>query len=107
MEYETLVEKNINYMMDKMFGDKDIALKTVTKMNLLFDGKEETKKEIEKTLIKMKQMNECESNFICNELYLTYDKDGNIVYVDDIGNEYKNEICIESKIQSNANLKSN
>ena len=39
-------------MMDKKIGDKDIALKTVTKMNLLVDGEEETKNDIEKTLMK-------------------------------------------------------
>ena len=35
MDYESLVEKNVNRMMDKFFGDKDPALKTITKMNLM------------------------------------------------------------------------
>ena len=43
MDYENLIEKNVNHMMDKMFGDKDTMLKSITKMNLLFDEKEETK----------------------------------------------------------------
>ena len=51
MEYESLIERNVNYMCDKLFGDKDITLKIITKMNLLYDGEEETKKDIEKTLI--------------------------------------------------------
>ena len=47
MDFENLIEKNVNHMMDKMFGDKDTMLKSITKMNLLFDGEEETKNQIE------------------------------------------------------------
>ena len=53
----------------------------------------------------MRQMNECESNFICNELFFTYDMDGNIVYADDIGNEYKNKVCDESKGEQDTDFK--
>jgi hypothetical protein len=55
MDYESLVEKNVNHMMDKMFGDKDAALKTITKMNLLFDGEDETLNQMENFLTKMKK----------------------------------------------------
>ena len=53
MDYESLIEKNINHMMEKMFGDKDPALKTVTKMNLMFDGEDDTINEMEDYLTKI------------------------------------------------------
>ena len=106
MEYDSLIERNVNYMCDKLFGDKDITLKTITKMNLLFDGEDETKENIENTLLKMKRINVIESEFIKNELSLTYDRDGNIVYADDIeNNEYKNEVCDESKGEPDTDFK--
>ena len=106
MEYESLIERNVNYMSYKLFGDKDITLKTITKMNLLFDGEDETKENIENTLLKMKRINVIESEFIKNELSLTYDRDGNIVYADDIeNNEYKNEVCDESKGEPDTDFK--
>ena len=55
MDYESLVEKNINHMMEKMFGDKDPALKSVIKMNLMFDGEDESLNQMENYLTKMKK----------------------------------------------------
>ena len=86
-------------MMDKMFGDKDPALKTVTKINLMYDfTDEESKADIDKLLSKMKRINTYEEQCIQEELFLTYDADGNIVSVNDINNdESKNDVCEESK----------
>ena len=56
MDYESLVEINVNHMMDKMFGDKDATLKTITKMNLMFDGEYETLNQMESYLTKMKKI---------------------------------------------------
>lgn len=101
MDYEGLIERNLNHMMDKMFGDKDPALKTVTKMNILFDGTDETKTEMENVLTKIKRMNAVEQQCIKDELHLTYGvgADGNIVSINDI-DESKNDICEESKSES-------
>ncbi len=87
-------------MMDKFFGDKDPALKTITKMNLLHDFTDESKNEIETILTKIKQINSYEEQCIKNELFLTYDIDGNIVSVNDI-DEPKNVFCEESKSEEN------
>ena len=81
MDCISLVEQNINYMTDKLFGDKDPNLKLITKMNLLYDGTEETKDEITATLCKMKRNNEYEVDCILKEMTLTYDLCGNIVPV--------------------------
>ena len=87
MDYESLVEKNVNHMMEKMFGEKDPALKTITKMNILYDGTDETKNDIENVLTKMKKMNAFEAQCIENELHLSYDNDGEIVSIYDIKDE--------------------
>ena len=101
MDYQGLIERNVNHMMDKMFGDKDPALKTITKMNILFDGSDETAKtEMENVLTKIKKLNAFEEKCIKNELYLTYGNDGNIISVNDI-NESENIVCEESKNESN------
>jgi hypothetical protein len=97
MDYEGLVERNINHMMDKMFGDKDPALKTITKMNILYDGSGDTKNEIENVLTKMKRINTYEEKCIQEELSLTYDIAGNIVSIYDINDEPENNFCEESK----------
>ena len=101
MDYESLIEKNINHMMDKMFGDKDPALKTVTKMNLMFDGEDDTINEMEDYLTKMKKMNFFEAKCINEELQLTYDKDGNIVSINNIQDETENDVCKEPENESN------
>ena len=104
MDYESLVEKNLNHMMDKMFGDKDPALKIVTKMNLMFDGTEETKKDIECVLTKMKKMNAYEAQCISEELELTYDKDGNIVSINSI-DETENILWKKSESDENTDFR--
>jgi hypothetical protein len=103
MDYEGLIERNVNNMMDKMFGDKDPALKAITKMNILYDFTDESKNEIENALSKIKRMNFCEAKCIEEELSLTFDKDGNIVFVDSI-DETKNSFCEESKSQQNTDI---
>ena len=101
MDYENLIEKNVNHMMDKMFGDKDVVLKSITKMNLLYDGEEETKNQIEDVLTKMKRMNNFEAKCIEEELHLTYDLAGNIVSINSIYDEPENSFCEESKSEPN------
>ena len=100
MDYESLVEKNVNHMMDKMFGDKDATLKTITKMNLMFDGEDETLNQMESYLTKMKKIHFFEAKCINEELQLTYDTEGNIVYINNITDETKNDFCEESKDES-------
>ena len=90
-------------MMDKLFGDKDPLLKSITKMNLLFDGSEDTLTEMETVLAKIKRMNYHEANCIQDELVLTYDQDGNIMYAVDIGvDECKDEIYDEPEGEQNS-----
>jgi hypothetical protein len=102
MDYESLLEKNVNHMMDKMFGDKDPTLKTITKMNLLYDFDENANNEVISFINKVKKLNDYEAKCIENELVLTYDKDGNIIFVNDIGtDECKNEIYDEPKGEQN------
>ena len=100
MDYEGLIERNVNHMMEKMFGDKDGTLKTITKMNLLCDGEKDTISQIENTLLKMKRMNAFEAKCIDEELYLTYDNDGNIIFINNISDEPKNIVFEESKGES-------
>ena len=95
MDCISLVEQNINYMTDKLFGDKDPNLKLITKMNLLYDGTEETKDEITATLCKMKRNNEYEVDCILKEMTLTYDMCGNIVPVGDKPNNETPTRCFE------------
>ena len=53
----------------------------------------------------MKRTNEIKSKFILKKISLTYNKDGNIVYVDDIeNNEYKIEVCDELKGEQNSDF---
>ena len=103
MDYEGLIEKNVTHMMDKFFGDKDPALKTITKMNILYDGSDEYKNQMENVLSKMKYLNYVEGECIKKELSLTYDVAGNIVFVDDI-DESKNTIFKESKNEDDSNF---
>lgn len=81
IEYENIVSRNVDRMMDKFFGDRDPSLKTITKMNLLYDGSDEMKEKMEKTLTQMKRYNNVEAYYIDQEMFLTYDKDGNEVLV--------------------------
>jgi len=69
-------------------------------MNLLFDGEEDTLSQMENYLTKMRKMNFFEARCINEELQLTYDKDGNIVSVNNIKDETENDICEESKDES-------
>ena len=105
MEYKSLIEKNVNHMMDKMFGDKDTMLRSITKMNLLFDGEEETKTQMEDVLTKMKRMNAFEAKCIEEELYLTYDAYGNIVSVNNINDEPKDNVYEESKSEQDTDIR--
>ena len=100
MDYESLVEKNVNHMMEKMFGDRDPTLKMVTKMNLMFDGEDESLNQMENYLTKMKKMNFFEAKCINEELQLTYDKDGNIVSINNIQDETENDVCKEPENES-------
>ena len=101
MDYESLVEKNVNHMMDKMFGEKDATLKTITKMNLMFDGEDETLNQMESYLTKMKKIHFFEAKCINEELQLTYDIEGNIIFINNIQNETKNDFCEEPENESN------
>jgi uncharacterized protein YuzE len=104
MDYESLVEKNVNHMMEKMFGEKDPALKTITKMNILYDGTDDTKTDIECVLRKMKKMNAFEAQCIGDELELTYDKDGNVVSINSIKDETENIFWEESKSEQDTDF---
>ena len=84
MDYENLIEKNVNHMMDKMFGDKDAMLISITKM---------------------KRMNKFEAKCIEEELYLTYDIAGNIVSLNSINDEPKNNVYEESKSEPNTDFR--
>ena len=84
-----------------MFGDRDPTLKMVTKMSLMFDGEDESLNQMENYLTKMKKMNFFEAKCINEELQLTYDKDGNIVSINNIQDETENDVCEESKNESN------
>ena len=92
-------------MMDKMFGDKDAALKTITKMNLLFDGEDETLNQMESFLTKMKKMNYFEAKCINQELQLTYDTEGNIIFINNIKDETENDICKESENEHDSEIR--
>lgn len=99
MSIEGCIEQNIDKLMNRFFGDRDETLKTITKLNLLYDGSDEMKNNIEKILTQIKNNNYTEAYNINKELSLTYDEEGNLVpcetrkiYYYDIGNgaeEYK------------------
>lgn len=78
----SLREKNINYMADKFFGDKDESLKTIFKMNQMLDENNDLETVVSDTIQKMKAINEKEAQLLEEEMKLTLDKDGNIIVVD-------------------------
>jgi hypothetical protein len=82
--YESLVELNVNKQIDKLFGDKDSKLKFLTKLDLLDDGSQQANKDKQALLNTMKKSNEIEMKFINEEMHLTYDDKGNLVFVSDI-----------------------
>lgn len=79
MEFENLIEVNVNKQVDRMFGNKDNKLKLITKIDLLDDGTEESKESTEKILQTIKKSNEMEAYYIKRQLFFTLDKNGNLV----------------------------
>ena len=84
MDSISLIEQNVNRMTDKLFGDKDPALKLITKLNLMYDGTDEYKNTVEETLVKMKRNNEYEVECLLKEMTMTLDNSGNLIPIDDV-----------------------
>ena len=84
MDCISLIEQNVNRMTDKLFGDKDPALKLITKLNLMYDGTDEYKNTVEETLVKMKRNNEYEVECLLKEMTMTLDNSGNLIPIDDV-----------------------
>ena len=82
MEFENLIENNVNKQVERMFGAKDNKLKLITKIDLLDDGTEETKESTEKILQSIKRSNEMEAYYIKRQLFFTLDKNGNLIEVE-------------------------
>lgn len=104
MEIQSLIEKNCDKMMDRFFGDRDQSLRAITKMNLMYDGSDEMREQIENTLTLIKRNNFLEEHYINQDFHLTYDRDGNLVLINDIkDNDEQMETEQEQKQNDNSN----
>lgn len=84
MDYEPLTntEQKIVDEVDKMFGDKDVTLKSIvlyTRLSELYPNDDEIKDKILKLKNKMKKIHLALTNNVSNELKCTLDDHGNIV----------------------------
>ena len=83
MDYEplTFAEKKVIEDVERMFGDKDIALKNImiyTRLLEINPDDADLKMNLEKVRVKMRKMNECIVNNIEKELKCTVDRNGEI-----------------------------
>ena len=83
MDYEplTFAEKKVIEDVERMFGDKDIALKNImiyTRLLEINPDDAELKMNLEKVRVKMRKMNECIVNNIEKELKCKVDRNGEI-----------------------------
>jgi len=77
-EVETLYEKKVNALLDKMFGETPSELKAITKMTLMNNVLTEDMKQ---TLIKLREKQLEEARMIQEEMEMTLDSSGNVVPV--------------------------
>jgi len=89
MEYEplTYMEKKVIDDVEKMVGDKDIALKNImiyTRLLQLNPDDEELKMNLERIRLKMRKMNEVVALNINNEMKCSLDSNGNIISLSNV-----------------------
>lgn len=72
----SLFEKNVDRMMDKLFGDKPSDLKTITKLSIM--NKEGTP-ETQYILEQMREDKTREQAMLLEEMTMTLDASGNVV----------------------------
>ena len=87
----SVLEKSVSKQVNKIVGDKDTNLNTIVKMSLLNDGSEETLRDYNRLLDKMRSNNEKEQYYIAQEYELTYDCGGNLVPVNNVVDIYNGE----------------
>ena len=75
-EVETLYEKKVNALLDKMFGETPSELKAITKMTLMNNVLTDDMKH---TLIKLREKQLEEMRMIQEEMEMTLDASGNVV----------------------------
>lgn len=81
-DLNSIVEKSIENRLDKLFGDKDDVLRTITRFSLLYSNPLEND-DVKSTIDKMRDMNARMGELI-NDLQSTLDACGNIVVLDNI-----------------------
>lgn len=77
MNIPSLIEKRVDTQLDKIMGDKDEELKTITKMALLRDDID--KNEILEIINRIKSNHEQEVKHYLEEMTMTLDSNGNVV----------------------------
>jgi phage gp46-like protein len=75
---ETLLDKQVNKNMDKLFGDADNELKIVTKLTLL-----KRDEELKSIVENIKESNEQLMQMVNEELVATLDAEGNVVLINE------------------------
>lgn len=77
MNIPNLIEKRVDTQLDKMIGDKDEELKTITKMAILKEDID--KNEILEIINRIKSNHEQEVKYYLEEMTMTLDSGGNVV----------------------------
>lgn len=101
---QSLVEKNVDSMLNKLFGNKDETLKLITKLNLISDMNNPY---VLNVLNNIKQNNEIDLEYIKKDMKMTIDNNGNIIPIDDIDVEPENTFCDKSRFENYTIIPSN
>jgi hypothetical protein len=84
-----VIEQAVNNQVNALIGNKDINLNTIVKMAKLNEMKPIPQEEMNSILEKIAMNNMLEKYYIDKEYELTYDRDGNLILLDDIIDERK------------------
>jgi len=94
---ENPIERAIDNEVNRLVGDKDVSLGVVIKMGKLKEYDQIEENELKVILYKMLKSNKVEKELIEQEFFLTYNKDGNLIEVNNIDD--KIEVDTQSILQ--------
>ena len=88
---ENPIERAIDNEVNRLVGDKDVSLGVVIKMGKLKEYDQIEENELKVVLYKMLKSNKVEAELIKQEFFLTYDKDGNLIEVNNIDDKFEED----------------
>jgi hypothetical protein len=88
---ENPIERAIDNEVNRLVGDKDVSLGVVIKMGKLKEYEQIQENELKIILDKMLKSNRVEKEIFEQEFYLTYDKDGNLIEVNNIDDKFEED----------------